>query len=730
MRIEIAVTGVLWCGPNGAIFSGTSADGRRRIVRLPGPAHPVLGEVYVVEGPEGAYVDDRGATHSRITATTASRIRTSGALVGPWLRTISGIGEERASRIIGRFGPDVLAALGEPSHLDALAGCLSPDRPALGIKLAAIVQSRHAAMRASEAVAIAEGEFYVRLEAYGVDDRHAARDLYRLIGSVDPWDALMRRSYSPACVLAWPVADHLGQRLLAARGDTTDLLTHPERLTGACDAAWRAVLARGDTTATRPELERLLYRLGVDGRAAVEAGLGSRRILRAGAGLRPPGAAWLERETASHLQRLASAAPAAHDWVPVVECQERGSRPLTHDQRRAILDMLQRPVSLLQGGAGTGKTSAIRVLADAWASSGGNVVLTALSGKAALRLARSAGRLALTLARLLGGLELRQRMLAEGRKGPSGMPCIDRHTMLVVDEASMVDLATWGRVLAFLPTGARLIAVGDVAQLPPVGLGQIFHDLVAGEWMLTRLTAVMRQSSGSPILGAAARIRDGLLPDLLPYAGESEGCFIVECAPEGMGRTLHSVRRELVGTGMAEDDILVVALRNATCREFCGLMQAERKRRRAPGIRLGPLAPFVTLGEPLVATRNRYEESLMNGLVGHVAALKPLLIRFDGEAAAREVSVEARSELMSAWALTAHRAQGSEARCIVVALDGGPLLTREWLYTAVTRATDLVVIVGSRQALESGVRRRSTRETMFPWEMSLGVGSEPERTGQ
>ena len=148
MSVEVVVTKVLWQGPTGVIFSGTLASGARRTVRLSEAIYPVPGEVYRINGAESDYVDRRGATHRQITARGADRVRTSGALLGPWLRSLPGIGAERASWILERFSGAALEALDDPLLLNDLAACLSPGRPALGLRLATIIQAHYAAMRA------------------------------------------------------------------------------------------------------------------------------------------------------------------------------------------------------------------------------------------------------------------------------------------------------------------------------------------------------------------------------------------------------------------------------------------------------------------------------------------------------------------------------------------------------------------------------------------------------
>lgn len=716
--MRVAVTNILWAGSNGVIFSAKTEEGRPVVVRHGEPLKPAPGEIYDVTGAEREYVDERGGRRRQIEADTVERASAAGALLGPWLRTLPGVGAERAGRLFDRFGAGLIEALGDPAQSAELTEALAPGRPHLGSKLAALLQARWVAMRAAEATALDEGSFYARLEEYGVTDRRAARSIYRLLGSTNSWAKLLEHPYAVAAVLDWRAADHVGVRLLRARGDVVDPLRHRDRLIGACDAAWRAILAGGSTAADAEEYAMRLGRLDVDAGEALELGIAARRAIRVAGVLRAPGAARLERAVAGELARLAAAPAAIEEWPLLVRRHEPQTHPLTDEQRRAVVEILKRPVAILQGGAGTGKTTTVRVVVDAWLGARGSIVLAALSGKAALRLSRSTGRLALTLARLLHGLERRAELESEGRPIPEDLPRVGRDTMLVVDESSMVDLATWSRVLARLPAGGRLVMVGDVAQLPPVGLGRVYHDLVEDGRLVSRLTRVMRQAEDNPIVAAAGLVRDGVVPTPPVYAGpERKGVFMVECPTGGIVEVVERLRAEMAGAD-GGDDVLVLAALNATCRGICKDMQEKREASGVPGARLGPLAPFVAIGDPVMATKNRYEEALMNGLLGRVESIDPVAIRFDGEEVARQVGRDALAELVSAWAITGHRAQGSEARRVIVALDGVHSMTREWLYTAITRATQQVVLVGAKSSLRAAVGRRTMRVTGFPFELA------------
>lgn len=718
----VAVDRILSARDYGCVWSGNAADGKRAIVVSAEPLWPVVGEVYEVEGEEVRFVDERGRGHRQIRAGRLTRVRASGRLVLPWLQSLPGIGAERARRLFDRFGQDLPDALEDPGQIGGIAEAIDPSRSALGQRIAGIVQARYAKALAEEKVGIAEGRFYARLEEFGVAERGAARRLWRLIGSADAWEALARRPYSVAAVLGWRQADHLGQRLLSAALGARDVSGHPDRLAGACDSVVRDILAEGDTAALARDFLDRLRKKGVPAERALAAGTERRRVVPFGGLLRAPGAAFLEDAVHGCLERLRAATPpfalgADLQAVGAVQDAERdtGLR-LTLEQRLAIAHLLQQHVGLLQGGAGTGKTTSMRVLARSWQAMGGVVLLAALSGKAALRLSSATGRPALTIARLLNGLDRRERLVADGQldgAGAAGLPEITAATMLVLDEASMVDLGSLHRLLGRMPDGSRLLLVGDCAQLPPVGLGQCFHDLVASGRGVMELTRILRQASDNPILAVAAAIREGREPRLGPFDGVACGVQIVDCSAQSISQELAAVRERLRREA-PEDDILVLTGLKRSVTDVNRAQVFRRQVEGVDGVRLGPLCPWAAVGDPVIMGRNHYRHGLMNGQLGTVAGLDPLLVAWDCTGAPQPVDSELRGDIESAWAITVHRSQGSDAARVVVALDGDRLATRQWLYTAVTRARRQVVLVGPRERVAAAVRRRSERTTAFP----------------
>jgi exodeoxyribonuclease V alpha subunit len=182
-------------------------------------------------------------------------------------------------------------------------------------------------------------------------------------------------------------------------------------------------------------------------------------------------------------------------------------RPLSDEQATAVRHALSNPFSVIAGGAGTGKTATMHALVLAWEALGGRVHLCALAGKAALRLSQATHRLSKTLHRSLMELKQRERAVEEGKTPQKDWTDLTNRTLVIVDEASMVDLGQWARLLKAMPRGCRLVMVGDTAQLPPIGFGLLFHVL-AQRPTTARLTRIFRQDDANGIPLAADAIRD------------------------------------------------------------------------------------------------------------------------------------------------------------------------------------------------------------------------------
>lgn len=724
--VDVVVTNVLSQGRGGVIFSGLKPCGSYvRIVVTGEPVFPVPGEVYEVHE-DGAtlYQDGWGKWMQQLEVEKIDRVRTSGALLRPWLERQPHIGPTRAGRLIAAYpGDALLDALQGDATLDELSSVIEPGRSAIGDTLASQLVAAFAVRNAKESAALAEGRFMQRLEGYGVENRRDARLLWRLLAGVeDLRERLLQYPYLAASVIPWSSADRLGQRLLAQRDDVIDPLAHPERLIGAVESAWVDLQAEGDTAATPRKLREFVRRKRVDAGKAIDAAIKAGVVIVDGKLYRPPGAVYLENRVAQRLRAMMK--QPLDDGVPVllddlVRCAaERSGTTLHREQADAVALLLRLPLGVLQGPAGSGKTRIVKVLCEAWEETGGNIVLCALAGKAAFELSRGASspgvdRTAYTIARLLGMVRNNAKLIESGELPVPNTPTLDSRTLLVVDEASMVDTPSLMELLDILPSGAHLLMIGDHGQLPPVGIGRIFHDLVEDRRCLVSLTQVRRQGQDSPIPLAALAIRNGEIPSIPAYEGCAPGVFFCETDPGKEVERANEIWRELrFRPGVDVRDVMFVAALKATVNTQNA--RCVRNRSDTEEVRLSKLTT-VAAGDPIACTHNRYSDNLFNGTLGVVDSLEGGIVKvlWDGEDAVRELSSMAAGDIELAYAITCHRAQGSAAPVVVVPLEDTRLMTREWLYTAITRAKETVVLVGTRPALANVIRRRTERVTGF-----------------
>jgi exodeoxyribonuclease V alpha subunit len=268
--------------------------------------------------------------------------------------------------------------------------------------------------------------------------------------------------------------------------------------------------------------------------------------------------------------------------------------------------------------------------------------------------------------------------------------------LIIIDEASMLDLPTCYRILFRMPPGTRLLLVGDSAQLSPIGFGLTFHAMVRHPLIPTVwLTEIHRAAAVTGIPQASVAIRNGILPDLRAYAGLGEGISFVECTSAGAVGKISEVVAELGGPGSCQ---VIGAVKGGAA----GIYTINRHFHDSLHGRSAHLFGYAE-GEPVMWTRNDYERGLLNGSMGQVVGLGDhLAVDFDGDL--HELGWADVRDLVHAYGITVHKAQGSQFERVVVPLFGNRLLDRTMIYTAVTRTSKQVVLVGDRRAFEHAVQ--------------------------
>ncbi|EAQ96463.1 ATP-dependent DNA helicase [Congregibacter litoralis] len=375
---------------------------------------------------------------------------------------------------------------------------------------------------------------------------------------------------------------------------------------------------------------------------------------------------------------------------------------LTEEQQTAALVFLENRFGVLLGGAGMGKTTLLRYVYSQLPAEE-VIVQLALTNKAANRMRESTGRYACSIAAFLGR--------ADDNQLPS-------YFSVFVDEASMLDAIMIYRIFLAMPEDANLYLIGDHHQLPPIGPGLILHKFAETECgFVTRLTKVMRQSEESGIPGVAAEIRNQTPPNLVPFdSGLSQfnGVFSRWCTQSQFLHDALATWRELKTHGqtqiVAATRSIVSAINTSLHIEHVQALASNGESIQTINIKDGSVA----VGEPVIYLRNNAQRQLFNGLIGRVVEVsadngagESVMVQFDDIDSPHELASDDLQDLSLAYAITCHKAQGSQWQYIVVVSGFSKTAPRiadnSWWYTAVTRCEQACVIVGSKEGFDKSV---------------------------
>lgn len=708
-------------GFGGCIFSGKPIDDEGRIQDASSyyvvkATHATLGGVQVQPGqwwkisgePSKRIKEVNGYQVSewQIDAATAFLACPSGEHIVAFMAdspAFEGIGQVKARKLWESFGSRLYEIL-DSGDVDSLAAVLTLD----SARQVASAWAQHGDSRTlqwlqSQGFDVALGRKVVQF--FGVETAaKLEEDPYRLLSFCAGWkqaDALARSDFG--------VADD-----------------DPRRLQGAIEEACYRLFAAGHTVAPSSMLMGYLesvlggqtegFRWRTLIPAALDQGLTNGSFVVGAQGVQPLGPFVMEtivaKAVADRLQPGQDAQLLPYKAVSSVMADYEVAEGITlnTEQRLAVQTAAANAVVLVMGGAGVGKTTVLKALYEVYDRAGVRVIQAALAGRAARRMQEATGRSASTIASFLRGL----------KDDDLSVP-----TVLVVDEASMVDIITMSRICESLPQEVRLVLVGDPSQLMPVGPGLVLHAL-SGVPGVPAVELKVVKRYGGEISAAAMAIREGTWPSL--PADEAAAIAFIPCAAK---------------SGDSEDDLLAEAVLRLYEQDPANT-QILASRRNGPGstknlnaICQGRLTsgaqPLMTwsdehdshvhtgihLGDPLLCTRNLWDRGLQNGSLGIVDQIEdePRLLTSDtgeelGHAIAwvewddgvrRPIVEEMLDDLELGYAITVHKAQGSQWPRVIIPMTGNRLLDRTLIYTAVTRAQRQVILVGDEQAARQAV---------------------------
>lgn len=399
----------------------------------------------------------------------------------------------------------------------------------------------------------------------------------------------------------------------------------------------------------------------------------------------------------------------AIEWV-----EGRTGMSLAPAQRDAIGMAVKSKVLVITGGPGVGKTTLVNSIVQVFAAKRLSVVLAAPTGRAAKRMTETSGIEARTIHRLLefdpatGDFKRNREKPLEG-------------DVFVIDEASMVDLVLGHQLVRAIPPHAALILVGDVDQLPSVGPGMVLSDIITSEALpVCRLTEVFRQAAESRIVTNAHRVNKGMLPvwprEKLDDPTACDFYFIEQPDPDEAERILSKLVLERLPDRFGFDpfrDIQVLAPMTRGVLGTRNLNQSLQQVLNPAGRQVLRYGVNYRVGDKIMQTQNDYDKEVFNGDIGRIKSMDDIereaVLDFDG----REVvyGFDEFDEVTHAYAVTIHKAQGSEYPCIVIPVDMQHymMLHRNLIYTGITRGRKMVVLIGAVKALAMAVKRTDSK---------------------
>ena len=745
-NVSLRITSIRSRGKaGGAIFSGLTDTGQSYIVKcdyrlIPDSSLVERGQVWLVDGPITIREHASGPGFVRqeqvIEATGAELLRPAGHNIIAWIASspdCSGIGQVKARRLYDRFGPDLVGLI-EQSDLDALTEVINDHSAQLLCKAFDKFKVANTLLWLDRiGMNRKMGQSVLN---YWQDKAHEKIEAnpYALISFEADWkkvDAFARSRLS--------IVEDDPRRLNGAVEDVlyggmkqghtclpeADARTRLTRLLGSSELAERALnpfsknasVSEDDCGDPFHRIDGFLQSSGV---WLIESYV-ARRLHEMVAGEDESGQSCLFSQIAANPKDLGQI---------VLDYEAAQGLTLSGEQRLAVRTAAANHLSLILGGAGTGKTTVLKALYEALKDQLENVPIYQLAptGRAAQRMTEATGREAMTIAAFLV------------KTDPAD---IEIGSTIVVDEMSMVDVLLMYRLLRHIPSGVRLILVGDPSQLPPIGPGLVLHAL-AGLPSIpqTELKVVKRQSSASGIPKVAAAIRAHQVPTWAEYQGKGSGVSFAACADAQIEDTVQAIYEDLGGNG-TDYAAQILSMTNSNLGGVKNLNIALHNRYQTDGELVmcldgeyGSVAAntldriHLCVGDLVIFTENNYSLGLRNGSLGRIIEAIPAsnaeepCCRCEFEGVEYLLNSSHIQSLSHSYSITVHKSQGTQFKRVIVPIRASRLLDQTLIYTAVTRGVEQVVMIGDLEAANAAIKAPATaarRNVMLPKLLAKGL---------